>query len=57
MFGGLPGGSGKPGEVTSWMVVLIVALVAALLAGGLFWLLTDAVVEIENTQPNSTLSF
>jgi hypothetical protein len=51
MFGGLPGGSGRGGQVASWLYVLFIAIVAAAVVYGLVQLLLYATDLISTTPP------
>ena len=53
MFGFYQPGGGGPGQVGSWLVILLVFLCALAFVGGMFWVFSEALAEIEasNAKP------
>jgi len=56
MFGGLPGGSGEPGEVGSWLYLVFIAICAILMVFALVKGLFYVVDVINATRPTKPLS-
>jgi hypothetical protein len=56
MFNGLPGGSGQPSQVRSWLYVLFIGIGALFMVGMLVRVMWHAVDTIETTRPARPLT-
>ena len=51
MFLGFLSGSSEPGQVGSWLVVLLAGVCALAFVGGMYWLFEQAYMEIQSCAP------